>query len=66
VVSVSSGEPFDLVEVAQSSRFKGPTTLMQVGHDPVQWGGPRLTWSDWNQPEAPPVFVLDDVEELES
>jgi hypothetical protein len=25
-----------------------------------------LTWSDWNQLEAPPVFVLDNVEELEN
>jgi hypothetical protein len=39
--------------------------LMRVGCDPFLWGGPRLTWSDWNQSEAPPVFVLDDVEELE-
>ena len=36
---------------------------MRVGHDPYQWGGPRLTWSDQNQPEAPPIFVLDDAEE---
>jgi hypothetical protein len=64
VVSVSSGEPSELVEVAQSSHTEGPATLMRVGRDHFQWGGPRLTWSDWNQLEAPPVFVLDDVEEL--
>jgi hypothetical protein len=38
---------------------------VQVGHDPYQWGGPRLTWSNRNQPGAPPVFMLDDVEEQE-
>jgi hypothetical protein len=37
-----------------------------VGHDPFQWGGPRLTWLDQNQPEASSVFVLDDVKELDS
>jgi hypothetical protein len=31
VVSVLSGEPFDLAEVAQPSYVEGPTTLMRVG-----------------------------------
>jgi hypothetical protein len=31
VVSVSSGEPSDLAEVAQPSRIEGPMALMQVG-----------------------------------
>jgi hypothetical protein len=65
VVSVLFGEPSDLAEVTQSSHAEGPAALMWVGHDPFQWGGPCLTWSDRNQPEASPVFVLDDVEELE-
>jgi hypothetical protein len=38
-------------------------TLMRVGHDPYLWNGPCLTWSDQNQPGAPPIFVLDDIEE---
>jgi hypothetical protein len=38
---------------------------MRVGHDPYQWGGLCLTWSDQNQLEVPPVFVLDKVEEQE-
>jgi hypothetical protein len=63
VVSVSSGEPSNLAEVAQPSRVEGSMALMQVGRDPYQWGGLRLTWSDQNLPEAPPVFMLDDVEE---
>jgi hypothetical protein len=37
-----------------------------MGHDPFRWGGPCLTWSDQNQLKVLPVFVLDDVEELES
>jgi hypothetical protein len=65
VVSVLFGEPFDLAEVAQPSYTEGPVTLMWVGHDPYRWDSPRLIWSDQNQPEAPLVFVLDDVEELE-
>jgi hypothetical protein len=43
VVSVSSGEPSDLAEVAQSSQAEGLAALVRVGHDPIQWGGPRLT-----------------------
>jgi hypothetical protein len=66
VVSVSSGEPSDLAKVAQSSRAEGPMALTWVGHDPFQWGGLRLTWSDRIQPEAPLIFMLDDVEDLES
>jgi hypothetical protein len=46
VVSVSSGEPSDMAEVAQPSRAEGPTALMWVGRDPYQWGSPCLTWSD--------------------
>jgi hypothetical protein len=63
VVSVSSGEPSNLAEVAQPSRVEGPTALMWVEQDLYQWGGPRLTWSDQNQLEAPLVFMLDDIEE---
>jgi hypothetical protein len=63
VVSVSSDEPSNMVEVAQPSCIKGPATLVRVGHDPYQWDGPRLTWSDRNQPGAPSIFLLDDVEE---
>jgi hypothetical protein len=66
VVSISSGEPSDLAKVAQPSRVRGSVALAWVEHDPFQWGGPHLTWSDRNEPEAPPVFVLDDIEELES
>jgi hypothetical protein len=63
VVSVSSGEPSNMAEVAQPSCDEGSTTLMRVGHDPYQWGSPRLTWLDQNQPGAPSVFVLDNIEE---
>lgn len=63
MVSVSSGEPSDVAEVAEPSRAEGPAALVRVGRDPYQWGGPRLTWSDRNQPGTPPVFVLDDAEE---
>ncbi|XP_066353306.1 uncharacterized protein [Miscanthus floridulus] len=63
VVSVSSGEPSDVAEVAEPSRAEGPAALVRVGRDPYQCGGPRLTWSDRNQPGTPPVFVLDDAEE---
>jgi hypothetical protein len=63
VVSVSSDEPPNVVKVAQSSRAEGPSTLVRVGCDPHRWGSPCLTWSDRNQPGAPPVFVLDNVEE---
>jgi hypothetical protein len=38
MVLASSSEPSDVVEVAQSSRAEGPTTLMRVGHDP--YSGP--------------------------
>jgi hypothetical protein len=62
VVSVSSDEPSNMAEVAQSSHTEGPTTIMWVGHSPYQWGL-CLTWSDRNQPEAPLIFVLDDAEE---
>jgi hypothetical protein len=34
VLSVSSGEPSDLVEVAQPSCVEGPMALMRVGRDP--------------------------------
>jgi hypothetical protein len=37
-----------------------------MGHDPFRLGGLCLTWSDQNQLKALPVFMLDDVEELES
>jgi hypothetical protein len=63
VVSVSSGEPSDMTKVAQPSHVEGPMTLVRVGRDPYQWGGPRLTWSDRNQQGALPVFVLDDIKE---
>ncbi|CAD6265970.1 unnamed protein product [Miscanthus lutarioriparius] len=63
VVSVSSGEPSDVAEVTKPSRTEGPVALVRVGRDPYQWGSPRLTWSDRNQPGTPPVFVLDDAEE---
>jgi hypothetical protein len=63
VVLVSSDESSDMAEVAQPSRTEAPAALVWVGRDPYQWGGPRLTWSDRNQPVAPPVFVLDDAEE---
>jgi hypothetical protein len=66
VVSISSSEPSDMAEVAQSSGTGGSTTLVWMGHDPFQWGGSRLTWLGWSQLEAPPVFVLDDVEELDA
>jgi hypothetical protein len=62
-VSASSDEPFDVIEVAQSSHGEGPTALVLVGCDLYQWGSPCLTWSDRNQLEAPPIFVLDDTEE---
>jgi hypothetical protein len=64
VVSISSSEPFDMAEVAQSSSAAGSIALARMGHDPFQWGGPRLTWLDRNHPKALPVFVLDDSEEL--
>jgi hypothetical protein len=63
VVSVSSGEPSNLAKVAQPSRVVGPMALMWVGRDPYQWGSLCLTWSDQNQPGAPSVFVLGDIEE---
>jgi hypothetical protein len=63
VVSVSSGEPSDMAKVAQPSCVEGPMTLMRVGRNPYPWNGPCLTWSDRNQPGAPPIFVLDDIEE---
>jgi formylglycine-generating enzyme required for sulfatase activity len=43
VVSISFGEPSNLVEVARPSRNEGPATLIWVGRDPFQWGGPCLT-----------------------
>jgi hypothetical protein len=52
-----------MIEVAQPSHVEGPIALVQVGRDPYQWGGPRLTWSDKNQQGAVPVFVLDDIKE---
>jgi hypothetical protein len=52
-----------MIEVDQPSHIEGPTTLVQVGHDPYQWSGPRLTWSDQNQQGALSVFMLDDVKE---
>jgi hypothetical protein len=63
VVSVSSNEPSDMAKVAQSSYVEGPMALVWVGCDPYQSGGSHLTWSDQNQPGAPPVFVLDNTEE---
>jgi hypothetical protein len=64
VVSISSGEPSDMAEVAQPSYAGGSATLVRMGHDPFQWDGACLTWSDRNRPEAQPVFMLDDIEEL--
>jgi hypothetical protein len=63
MVSATSDEPFDVAAVAQSSRAEGPTTLVRVGCNLYKWGSPCLTWSDQNQLEAPPIFVLDDTEE---
>jgi hypothetical protein len=36
---------------------------MRVGGDPYQWGSLCLTWLDQNQPGAPSVFMLDNIEE---
>jgi hypothetical protein len=57
VVSISSSEPSDLAEVTQSSGAGGSAALVWMGHDPFQWGGPRLTWLYQNHPEALPVFM---------
>lgn len=39
------------------------SVLQRAGPDPIRWGGPRLAWENRANPEAPSVFILDDVKE---
>lgn len=55
----SSDRALVIVEVAQS----GAGSLERAGLDPFGWGGPRLAWGNRADPEAPPVFILDDAKE---
>lgn len=69
VKTVASPPPSLLAVGASGEASPGGTppvrarALERVGPDPFGWGGSRLTWGNWVDPEAVPVFVLDDVEE---